>query len=168
MEGEWSLEEWLSESQFPDDIFSHNPLSTWSVFPEDLPTPVDEPKSLRELIAPAIAHESGKPDDDLPLRVSEEIEHRQPVPAEARCEMNQWIMSHTSHPFLSNKDEEYFMGKYGLTRRQVRTAFNNRRQRIIAPSRRRMEAVQRLIQQQAMTQLTALGVPVSSWLPWAK
>jgi hypothetical protein len=176
MEGEWLVEDWFSEVQFSENLFCKNPLPTWSVFPDDDPIspfttpgdllPVLERKDLPEPIIPTTVIESGTADNDLlasDFDDSEKAEHRRPISAQARCEMNQWVIDHAGNPFLSSETEEYFMGKYGLTRRQVKTAFNNRRQRIIAPSRRRMEEVQRMFQERFLTQLAALGMRFPGW-----
>jgi hypothetical protein len=72
--------------------------------------------------------------------------------------MNKWILEHTKNPFLTKGDEDYFMTKYGLTRRQVKTACNNRRQRIIVPVR--LAAAEEL-EQHFMTKLTLLGITIS-------
>jgi hypothetical protein len=71
--------------------------------------------------------------------------------------MNQWILHHLQCPFLTKADEKYFMVKYGITRRQVKTGFHNRRQRIITPMR---SVKQNDIQQQIFSQLTSFGPTV--------
>jgi hypothetical protein len=50
---------------------------------------------------------------------------------EAAREMRTWLFEHRHYPRLTNLQESYFMQKYCLTRREVRTAFNNRRQRVL-------------------------------------
>jgi hypothetical protein len=50
-------------------------------------------------------------------------------------EMSKWILSHLPDPFLAKEDENYFMAKYAMSRKQVKTAFNNRRQRVAGPFR---------------------------------
>jgi hypothetical protein len=135
MEQQWSLEDWLSETHFPAHLFSNDPPSTWSTFPDDdaarlFGSPGDlmpflEPKVFLE---PIISAMTGESDHNL---------IRRPISAHARCEMNQWVIEYASNPFLSNENKEYFMKKYELTRRQVSTAFNNRLPRIIASSVRK-------------------------------
>jgi hypothetical protein len=46
---------------------------------------------------------------------------------EAHREINQWFAGHASHPYQTKEQEDLFMIKYGMSRSQVRTAFNNRR-----------------------------------------
>jgi hypothetical protein len=62
---------------------------------------------------------------------------RMSFPNEALMEMSRWIGEHLSDPFLSREEETFFMVKYGITRKQVKTAFNNRRQRLAVPFRSR-------------------------------
>jgi hypothetical protein len=52
---------------------------------------------------------------------------------EAQREMSTWIVEHLQDSRLTREEENYFMTKYGATRKQIRTAFNNRRQRIATP-----------------------------------
>jgi hypothetical protein len=80
------------------------------------------------------------------------------ITAAARAEMNAWVVDHIQNPFLTKEDEDYFMVKFSLARRQVKTAFNNRRQRIVAPAR---AAVQKQLQEQFIGQLAALGMALS-------
>jgi hypothetical protein len=56
---------------------------------------------------------------------------RSKFPLEAQLDMVKWIYSHLANPFLAKEDEDYFIAKYGMTRAQVKTAFNNRRQRLV-------------------------------------
>jgi hypothetical protein len=58
---------------------------------------------------------------------------------EAREEMSNWVCEHLQHPFLTREMEDYFMLKYNMTRKQVKTAFNNRRQRIRFQQRERYQ-----------------------------
>jgi hypothetical protein len=72
--------------------------------------------------------------------------------------MNDWIRQHMQHPYLTKAYEDYFMAKSGISQRHVKTAFNNRRQRIIAPIR---SVTQKELQQRFSNQFAALGVAVS-------
>jgi hypothetical protein len=55
----------------------------------------------------------------------------------------------------TKETEDYFITKYGLTRRQVKTAFNNRRQRVIVPFRLKYR---NQIQRTMNSQLQSLGL----------
>jgi hypothetical protein len=73
-------------------------------------------------------------------------------------EMKEWILHHLHYQFLTKEEEDYFMAKYGILRHQVKTAFNNRRQQIVAP----MHLVkQNEFQQQILKQLIAFGITIS-------
>jgi hypothetical protein len=92
-----------------------------------------------------------------PSKPGEESTQSGTVTKEAGREMNQWIRHHLQCPFLTKAGEEYFMTKYGITRRQVKTGFNNRRQRIIAPMR---SVKQNELQHPILSLLAAFGVTV--------
>jgi hypothetical protein len=64
---------------------------------------------------------------------------RTTFPVEAQCELTDWIMKNHNCPFASKEVENHFIVKYGMTRKQVKTAFNNRRQRLLAPFRLKMQ-----------------------------
>jgi hypothetical protein len=83
--------------------------------------------------------------------------HTQAQSQKAGREMNQWILHDLQCPFLTKVEESHFMVKYGMTRRQVKTGLNNRRQWIIAPMRLMK---QNDLQQPIVSQLTAFGVTV--------
>jgi hypothetical protein len=68
-----------------------------------------------------------------------QAKQREKFTREARNEMRNWMKEHWESPYLRKEEENYFCAKYGLTRRQVKTAFNNRRQRILAPLRVKRE-----------------------------
>jgi hypothetical protein len=52
-------------------------------------------------------------------------------PVEGHREMAQWLMENIDFPFATKEIENRFIAKYGMTRKQFRTAFNNRRQRLV-------------------------------------
>jgi hypothetical protein len=87
---------------------------------------------------------------------SNQVESRGTISTEARREMNSWILKHINNPFLTKDEEDYFIIKFKLTRQQVKTAFNNRRQRMIGP---RQFMTQQRVQQQFLNQLRTLGIP---------
>jgi hypothetical protein len=51
----------------------------------------------------------------------------------AQREISTWIIEHLQDSRLTREEENYFMTKYGATREQIKTAFNNLRQRIATP-----------------------------------
>jgi hypothetical protein len=73
---------------------------------------------------------------------------------EAQREMKTWIIEHLQDSRLTREEENHFMTKYRATRKQIRTAFNNRRQRIVNPLQL-MYQQQR--QQMLLQQLIAAG-----------
>jgi hypothetical protein len=132
------LEEWPRERSDGDSFDSpFEPLP----LPEPAPQTQETDNQCQEIEQPAFTF--------LPA------EARGTISAAARDEMNKWIIDHMKHPFLTKEEEEYFMAKYAITRRQVKTAFNNRRQRIVVPVR---AAVQRDLEKQFLSQLTAIGI----------
>jgi hypothetical protein len=167
---EWIPDDWLIEAQFPEELFANESTLSWTRFPDDDPPPpsasprdppqVPELKDLPKPFIPTLMNQAERLEAASARNFDpfEEPEQRQPISSQARCEMNQWVIDHANSPFLSKEKEDYFMEKYNLTRRQVKTAFNNRRQRIIVPSRRRVETLQRNFQEQFLIQLAALGV----------
>jgi hypothetical protein len=76
---------------------------------------------------------------------------------EAQKEMNTWIIEHIHDSRLTSEEENHFMTKYGVTRKQIRTAFNNRRQRIVNPLKL---MYQKQRQQMLLQQLTAFGAQI--------
>jgi hypothetical protein len=56
------------------------------------------------------------------------------ISQEANLEMTEWVLGHESYLRPTRADENYFMQKYGLTRYEVKTAFKNRRRRIVRPT----------------------------------
>jgi hypothetical protein len=93
-----------------------------------------------------------------PSKPEEQSEFPDTIKNEAHREINDWIQQHMQHSFLTKADEDYFMAKYGIPRRQVKTAFNNRRQRIVTPIR---SVMQKELQQCFLSQLAVLGVAMS-------
>jgi hypothetical protein len=91
-----------------------------------------------------------------PESPSEPARKRTSFPDEAQVEMSRWIRDHFTDPFLSREEETAFMVKYGITRKQVKTAFNNRRQRLAAPVR--VRAIQQR-QAHMATPVRAMPVP---------
>jgi hypothetical protein len=70
--------------------------------------------------------------------LKEQQKHRKKrilISEEANKEMSDWLIEHEKSPQLTRAEENFFMQKYGLTRREVKTAFNNRRQRVLPPLR---------------------------------
>jgi hypothetical protein len=57
------------------------------------------------------------------------------ISEEANKAMSDWLIEHENYPRLSKLEENSFMERYGLTRKEVKTAFNNRRQRVLPPLR---------------------------------
>jgi hypothetical protein len=76
---------------------------------------------------------------------------------ETQREMSIWIIEHLQNSRLTREEENYFMTKYGATREQIRTAFNNRRQRI-ATSLKLMHQEQR--RQMFLQQLFVAGAQI--------
>jgi hypothetical protein len=60
--------------------------------------------------------------------------------AAAQREMEKWMTTNADHPFPTQEIEDRFILKYGMTRKQVKTAFNNRRQRLIPALRLKWQA----------------------------
>jgi hypothetical protein len=73
---------------------------------------------------------------------------------EFQREISQWCMQNMTTPLRTKTTENYFIVKYRFTRRQVKTAFNDRRQRLVDPFR--LEH-QKQIQQTVIPQLQSLG-----------
>jgi hypothetical protein len=129
--------------QIPSPVPQIEQLKNSPLYPPPtvpIPVPVSIPIPL------ALIHTS---------QASNEFESPGTISAEACREMNDWILSHIKNPFLTKNEEDYFIIKFNLTRKQVKTAFNNRRQRMIGP--RRIET-QRRFQQHILTQLARLGI----------
>jgi hypothetical protein len=64
----------------------------------------------------------------VPSKPVKESEYPGHITNEVRQEMNEWILHHLHHLhhlFLTKEEENYFISKYGILRRQVKTAFNN-------------------------------------------
>jgi hypothetical protein len=70
-----------------------------------------------------------------PSKHVKESTHSNQVTTKADRKMNQWILHHLQCPFLTKTEEDYFMSKYGMMHRQVKTECKNRKQRIIASMR---------------------------------
>jgi hypothetical protein len=95
------------------------------------------------------------------MESQEEVEIRRPLSKEATCEMNQWIITHAVRPYLTKQEVHYFMTKHGLTRRQVKIAFNNRRQQIIAQIRTQtLEIIKLQRQHQFLNQCIARAMTI--------
>jgi hypothetical protein len=114
---------------------------------------------------PRAERHRGEPGDDVTdiagMESHEEVEIRRSLSKEATCEMNQWIIAHAARPYLTKEEVHYFMTKHGLTHRQVKIAFNNRRQRIIAPMRAQaLERSKLQWQQQFLNQCIARGMTI--------
>jgi hypothetical protein len=111
--------------------------------------------------------DQSQPEVQLPLQVHSDdefettlmnqvITQRGIFTKEAQIEMSNWITQNWECPFLKKEEEDYFCTKHGLTRRQVKTAFNNRRQRILAPFR--LKGQQELLsRQQPVRRIGQLG-----------
>jgi hypothetical protein len=50
---------------------------------------------------------------------------------DAQKEMKKWFREHLSDPYLTVEQEDFFLTKYGLTRKYVKTFFNNQRSRLM-------------------------------------
>jgi hypothetical protein len=53
------------------------------------------------------------------------------LPKDARGEMRNWLIAHYAHPYPTDSEKNYFMIKFGLTRRQIDTFFVNGRRRVL-------------------------------------
>jgi hypothetical protein len=142
----WMLECAIHDLEFPDDK-----AEQWNPMIDE----ADEP----EAAVPAQPYTPNPPPDETRVCVPQEEDRRNPLtpstrepatrtrlvmPLEAHREMKNWILGNITRPFLTRDEENYFMAKYAMTRQQVRTAFNNRRQRVAGPiyaaARRQLEA----------------------------
>jgi hypothetical protein len=172
-----NFDDWLSTPNLSDDFFSYDYFSGWGMddpFTSSLPS-VPPPPHLPEpepplepprLSARRFRKRMAEGDDEVKIVSPKEVEARHPIPEQARSEMNEWILANIANPFLTKDQEDYFATKYGITRRQVKVAFNNRRQRIVAPVRRKMEEVQRNAQQQLLLHFAQQGIFVPFVLPF--
>jgi hypothetical protein len=50
---------------------------------------------------------------------------------EAHQAINIWLKENIRHPYMKKEQEDWFIATYNLTRSQLRTALNNRRQRFV-------------------------------------
>jgi hypothetical protein len=158
----WTFEEGLSDFGFNNSesefwqSFSHDTGRDSGLEENVLLNPSPAIGSIQETVLQS--HEEAPHLLNSPQPRSRAAEDgRKSISAEAQLEMNEWITEHIRHPFLTTEEEDYFMAKYGITRRQVKTALNNRRQRIVTPIRL---AAQRELQEQFLNQLTAIGIPL--------
>jgi hypothetical protein len=135
-----------------------NPMHREEASPPISPPPPDKLTQITCETDPIMYEEHETPQTFIvPSKSVEKSTHSSTVTKEACREMNQWSLYDLQCPFLTKAEENYFMVKYGMTCRQVKTAFHHRRQRIIAPMRS-ME--QNDLQQPIVSQLTAFGVTV--------
>jgi hypothetical protein len=137
------------------------------------PVVIESGSFLEQTSPPAAPHRrqikkrAALEDDDRSFSDTDSVdktEPRRPFPEGAGVEMTEWIMEHLDDPWLTEKQEQYFSEKYGLTRRQVKMAFNNRRQRIVCPARRQVEELQQKAQRQLLQFLAAQGVVIPDFV----
>jgi hypothetical protein len=50
---------------------------------------------------------------------------------EAHQAINLWLKMNLQHPYMTKGQEDWFIARYSMTRSELRTALNNRRQRFI-------------------------------------
>jgi hypothetical protein len=65
------------------------------------------------------------------VRLKRRSPNRKVLPLEAQKPLNQWILEHSDHPDMTYHEMEVFMNRWRLDRKQLTTALNNRRQRIL-------------------------------------
>jgi hypothetical protein len=160
---ETSFDPWIDKVDRAFDFtFTGEYPADWDPIPPNdvsLPIPpTDEPSRITRGTDPIPAENPPVPFPFIAQpKHARRTERPRPITAEARREMTDWIIHHLPHPFLSKEQEDYFIIKYSLTRRQVKTGFSNRRQRIVAPMR---SANAKEPQQQIIRQRIALAVAV--------
>jgi hypothetical protein len=54
---------------------------------------------------------------------------------EAHQAINHWLKEHLLHPYMTRDQEASFTAAYNMTRVELRTTLNNRRQRFVKPIR---------------------------------
>jgi hypothetical protein len=116
-------DEWFSfaEGLFGEDWFEEKDLlQRQSESAKDPPSPILSP-----------GHET-QPQGSLHI-VCHSKRQRAVFPVQAHRELADWIMTHGDFPFAPREVENHFITKYSMTRKQVKTAFNNRRQRLPIP-----------------------------------
>jgi hypothetical protein len=123
-----------------DLAFTDELLSDWNpMHPEEASPPISPPppEKLTQITCQTdliMYKEHETPQTVIaPSKPREENTHSSTVTKESGREMNQRILHYLQCPLLTKAEEDYFMINYGMMRRQVKTGFNNRRQRIIAP-----------------------------------
>jgi hypothetical protein len=150
MDGEWSFidNDSFGLDWFIDDPFEQHHDQSLTQIQNQLPP---------QLVLPQMTPQpQPQPQQQEPVQLSGHPESQRTIfTLEFQREISQWFMQNMNTPMQTKDTEDYFITKYGLTRRQVKTAFNNRRQRVIVPFRLKYRNE---IEQTVISQLQSLGL----------
>jgi hypothetical protein len=116
-------DEWFS---FAEDLFGQDWLEEKDLTQIQSESAIDPPSPI-----PSPRHET-QPQGSLHIECHSKRQ-RAVFPVQAHRELANWILTHRDFPFASREVENHFITKYSMTRQQVKTAFNNRRQRLLIP-----------------------------------
>jgi hypothetical protein len=158
MDGEWSFldNDSFGFDWFIDDPFEHahdqsltqsqNQLPPQLALPQVTPQPLPQPQIDFQQY-----EQQQKPD-----KLDHHPESQRTIfKFEFQREISRWFMQNINILLQTKDTEEDFIIKYELTRRQVKTAFNNRRQRMAVPFRLKYH---KQIKQTVISQLQSLAL----------
>jgi hypothetical protein len=158
MDDEWSFldNDSFGFGWFINDPFDHSHDQSLTQSQNQLPPQVELPRVTPQPL-PRLQPQIDFQEHEQQQRPTQLYRHPQSqrtvFTLEFQREISRWFIQQISTPLQTKATENYFIVKYGLTRRQVKTAFNNRRQRLVVPFR--LEHPKQ-IQQNVISQLESL------------